>query len=188
MQITKRQPIDASSSLRFQSLSNQYLLPLPDQEISEVIRSAEAIIDRLPWPAKLVAQIQMVTGARAIEILSLCWKDVYREGWIYVDAKKGSAGRAVYIGELLAHHPAKNRHPELPIFGALRYQQYYRLVKSTAGPSLRRSRVRFRVTNLFRCAAAQIARTVASGDIQSAQHLLGHRSPRSTHFYLKERG
>lgn len=128
----------------------------------------------------------MVSGARAQEVLSLTWANVHPGGWIYVKAGKGSTKRAVYVGDLIASHPAIRRDPELPLFGSLTYYKYYRLVKTAAGARLRRTSNRFRVTNLFRAAAAELVRALACGAPEAAQHLLGHKSARSTRYYLQK--
>lgn len=181
----KHSQTPSSLRIRSQSLASQCR---PDPQLLEYprsLRAAEDIIYRLQGPSQLVARIQMASGARAQEILSLTWADVHAEGWIYVEASKGSIRRAVYVGELIRKHPALRRAPELRLFGSLTYQKYYRLVKAAAGARLRRTAVRLRVTNLFRVAAAELARCIAHGNPEAAQHLLGHKSGRSTRYYLK---
>jgi len=180
--------LDLSSPHPPQSMLNHLPAATDTEQHSIELRICLKLIEKLSGPGKIVAQVMLATGCRASEVLSLTVGDISNTGHIFIRARKSSVQRIVYC-PLLVPYAYPRKYPlSHKIFGHYSYFKFYRSLIRLYPGSFPRSAVRQKVSNLFRCAAAQISRSFDGSSPLQSQIFLGHKSPRSTAFYLQSRG
>lgn len=146
------------------------------------------VASKLSGRNKTIALALLHTGCRIQEILNLRFVDVSITGHIFIQALKKSTSRVVYYPPFKAFICIPPRPPHDLLFPRHDYGKFRRAVVDLLPPDSPRSSVRLKVANLFRVAAADLALSLSDGDSSIPQEYLGHKSPRSTHFYLSNKG
>jgi len=168
-----------------QSLPNQLQQGSISDRLPATVRLCLDLVRDLSGINKQLAMIMLSTGCRANEVLNITVRDIYPTGHIFIRASKRSQSRVVYYPDLI-HFAVPHKRPyDHKVFGFHHYCKFYRSVRRLLSAGSPRSRVRRKVTNLFRCAAADIARLVSQGDPDIATIFLGHKSTRSTESYTQ---
>ena len=173
------------SQPRPQSLPSHLRPGSISDRIPESVRLCLDLITRLNGINKQLAMIMLSTGCRANEVLNITVRDIYPTGHIFIRASKRSQSRVVFYPDLV-HFAVPHKRPyDHKVFGFHHYAKFYRSVRNLLQHGSPRSKVRRKVTNLFRCAAADISTLVAQGDPNIATIFLGHKSTRSTQSYTQ---
>jgi integrase len=184
-QHVKLNPLLFPKQLRSHSLTNHLQDDSPADRLPVSVRLCLSVIDRLTGLNKVIALAMLSTGSRVVEILNLRIHDISQTGHVVIRATKLSQSRVVFYPALVPFaHPKKFHHSHL-IFGFHSYFKFYRAVRPLLPGDSPRSRQRLKVSNLFRCAAADLAAYLSNGDRSIPSVFLGHKSPRSTSYYLK---
>lgn len=152
------------------------------------LQSVYSTIDKLKGPARLAAQIQLRTGARAREVLDLKYSDLSQEGYIYVESKKRGRARVCFVGDLLENLPKRPEAQSRRVFRSLTYWKYRRHILSVRSRFPKTRSGRNQSTHFLRTAAAVIAYAASHGSADAASEYLGHKSLSSIRHYLKPTG
>lgn len=165
-------------------------LPIQDPEHSAGrdlptwIHSILGLIDSLPEPARTIATAQISTGARACEILTLQRADVLPLGHVLLRARKRGVTRVAFAPCLLPRRFAASPQNGFRLFPHYSYSKYKRELLRSAPSILGRSAHRRCISNIFRRVAAAISSSFPGDSTALAQTFLGHRSAKSTQWYL----
>lgn len=175
------------SLLHSQSLNNHtWPYPSEDRPPASVLL-CQGLIARLSGLNKTIAQVMLSTGCRAREVLNIRICDISVTGHLFIRALKKSQSRMVYYPSLISYaHPQRHPNSHL-IFGHHSYDKYYRSIIQLLPANSPRSSIRLKVSNLFRVAAADMASSISRGHASVPSIYLGHKSPRSTTYYLTQK-
>jgi len=156
--------------------------------MSPWIHRAHALIERLSGPAKDVARAQLYAAARACEILDLKPSDIEENGFVCINARKGSSSRTCYLPHLVPYRRRAIALETQRVFAGFTYGKYRAALLNAADGVIPSTGEHYIFSNTFRRAAAELARGLAKGDVRVAQYTLGHKSLRSTQYYLTKKG
>lgn len=175
-----------------QPASHSVLNQLPggseQQHTPQVVRDSLDLIDRLSGPSQHLARFLLYSGVRLQEALNVRYGDVDQQGFILVRALKRSASRVIYYPDILDLINPAICDPSRKVFHTLNRWRFYRAIHATGFSKFQRSRLRRKLGNQFRVAAAEICRALGRGNSEAATRFLGHKNSRSTEFYRSQTG
>jgi integrase len=173
--------------IRRDSLTNQSpKLPETDR-LPETVRSVLSLIDQLTGLNKTIALFMLSSGCRINEVLKIRFRDIRPTGHVCIRASKRSHSRVVFYPSFATYASNALRNPNGGPFQFHTYKKFYRAFKQLLPGDSPHSAIRQKVSNLLRCAAADLAQSLSDGDTSVPPEFLGHKSTRSTTFYLSER-
>jgi len=185
-------------SRSFKRLSPSILAPhsvckeLSSREISntqpQVVRDCLDLIDQLDGYALHVARIMLFTGCRLQEAINIRFSDISAQGFIFINALKGSISRVVYYPEIRSIVNPALISSTGKVFRNYNRWRFYRALRNTGFNKFQHSRCRSKLGNMFRVASAEICRSFSGVDSTTPSEFLGHRNPRSTEFYRQAKG
>jgi len=170
--------------IRMPSLTRDF--PRRDLSLSQghFLESLRTIRDALPEKMRAVADLQLATAARAVEVLDIRNGDVDLLGHVLVHARKRSRDRVVFYPAVLRWVSRLAEHESRPIFWPVTYRQYYWTLHKLGASAVIHTNGRRVVTNIFRRASALMAWSLSNRNVSVAAEMLGHKSLRSTLYYL----
>jgi integrase len=129
--------------------------------------------------------IQIITGARAQEILSLRSSHIIGEDTLIITGAKRSRNREVRIPELAPQLAAAKKISNAILF-PISYSQYYRWLKARGFYTQYTNQKTKTVSHKSR--HEKIMSIAAMTDATTAQDIIGHKSAGSTERYLRKKG
>jgi integrase len=175
------------SPLRRESLTNQCQNPPGSDRLPESVQSVLLLIEQLSGLNKTIALFMLSSGCRINEVLNIRYRDIRKTGHVCIRASKRSRSRVVFYPQFSTFAENALRNPNGGPFQFHTYKKFYRAFKQLLPGDSPHSAIRQKVSNLLRCAAADLAQSLSNGDTSVPPEFLGHKSPRSTTFYLTER-
>ena len=176
------------SQPRSHTLSNQLQPRSASPGIPRSVRLCLDAIQKLSGLNKIIAEFMLCSGCRVHEVLQLEIRDISETGHVLIRAGKRSQNRVVYFPALRRFAFPTRKPPNSKVFPFHNYWKFYRSFRSAIPGAPPRSRFRNKITNLLRCAAADLSAHLSRGDSSIPSVFLGHKSPRSTDSYLQTKG
>lgn len=176
------------SALARSSMAREYPREWKDDLLPGPYLLTLEIIGRLSGISKSFAIVMLETGARPVEILSLCSGHSHPNGGILISSAKNSQDRIAYSPHFRSLLPKENIDPTFQPFRHYSYRRFYRAVMRTEVIKVGKPGVHVPVSRLFRQAHASVASYLSNGSLSVVAHTLGHKNSKNAAYYMRQEG